>query len=220
MKLFLVLWLTPVFLPALIVVMADPYQIFHPSWLSKIYFHRENERYQIAGLLKHYLVEGSGYDSIVIGSSMSSNITSNDMQSAFGWKALNLSIRAASLSERTFVLQQALNKPDVKQVLLEVYAADAIETIEPLEDSNWFPTSLYTDAWRDKQRYLFNISITIYALKLLDLQGLLAWLPDAARTYGRVIRMRGDKVISVAGTPGWTIPVSKRFLAGSITGIT
>lgn len=52
---FLAAWLLLMLLPALVVAIIDPYQVFHRTFLPKVYFYKENERYQMAGLIKNYL---------------------------------------------------------------------------------------------------------------------------------------------------------------------
>lgn len=180
---WLLLWLLALSLPAALVFAVDPYQVFHRSWLPRTFFYKDNERYQVAGLIKQYLGAAAGYDSIAIGTSMSSNFSSQDMDTFLGWRALNFSIRASSLSERLYVLDKALATGKVKHVLFEVFADDFQDSGESVDGphSN-FPYYLYTPAWRDKQHYLFNVSVLQAAYALLGEQGYLNALPVAWRT--------------------------------------
>ena len=174
----LLIWLFLLLLPAVLVIVVDPYQVFHRSWLPQVFFYKDNERYQVAGLVKHYLGHDSDYDSAVIGSSLSANITSEEVQATLGWKALNLSIRAGSLAERALVLQQALASGNIKHVLLELNPADTGD-VEAL--GNTFPAYLYTNQWFDKYQYVFNQTLVLSSLALLEKNGWLNNFPEIVR---------------------------------------
>ena len=169
--------------PPLVVFVVDPYQVFHRSWLPRVFFYKDNERYQVAGLLKQYLAHDNSFDSVIVGSSVSANIAASDMQSTLDWRALNVSMRAASLQERYFVLQQALASPKIRRVLLEVYASDIQTDTGFVTEQSGFPVYLYSDSWFDKRRYVFNFSVFYHALVLSKLNGYLDFLPVSVSAW-------------------------------------
>ncbi len=163
---FLAAWLLLMLLPALVVAIIDPYQVFHRTFLPKVYFYKENERYQMAGLIKNYLGPVTGTDSIIIGTSLSNNFLDEDVQSRLGWSALNLSMRGSTLAERSFVLERAIETGHVRHVIFEINPIDFLDdALDPKTDQA-FPAYLYSNAYNDKGRYLFNQTVALQALAL------------------------------------------------------
>ena len=183
-RIFLLVWYALIFVPAAVVLLIDPFQVFHKSWLDTVFFYKDNERYQIAGVLKNYLDDDNSYNSVLIGTSISANITAADIAATLGWRAINLSVRAASLTERFYILKKALSHTSVKHVLMEVYAADIEDDVDFIqENSTDFPAYLYTDSLRDKQHYVFNLSVFHNCWVLLRLNDWLGWLPQIIQDF-------------------------------------
>lgn len=163
---FLLCWLLLMLAPALFVVVVDPYQAIHRSFLDNPPFYKDNERYQVPGLIRHYLRD-SDYNSVIIGSSLSSNFTTEHLQQHLGWNALNLSMRASTLAERSFVLQEAIRTGKVKHVLFEINPTDFMDDeTDPRQDPA-FPAYLYNDSLAAKWRYYFNQTIVLQAAAVL-----------------------------------------------------
>jgi hypothetical protein len=183
-KLFLSIWSLVIFVPAAVVLLIDPFQVFHKSWLSKVFFYKDNERYQIAGVLKNYLDDDSAYNGVIIGTSISANITAADIASTLGWRVVNLSVRAAPLTERFYILKKSLEHSSVKHVLMEVYANDTEDDMDFIQDNSAdFPAYLYNDSLRDKQHYVFNLSVFHNCWVLLRLNGWLVWMPQTIQDF-------------------------------------
>lgn len=163
---FLLAWLCLLLAPAALVVAVDPYQTLHRSFIADPPFYRDNERYQVPGLIDHYLRDGN-YDSVVIGSSLSSNFTTELLQEHLGWRALNLSVRASTLGERAFIFQRAAATGKIRRVLFEINPTDFIdEDITPAADPR-FPAYLYQDNPLRKWRYVFNESTVLQSMTIL-----------------------------------------------------
>lgn len=163
---FLLAWLCLLCAPALLVLIVDPYHVFHRSIFSDQPFYKDNERYQVAGIIHHDLAPANP-DSLVVGTSLSSNFTAAYIQKYFGWQAVNLSIRASTLSERTFVLEEALRSSNIKQVIFEINPADIGDGgVDVFHDPD-FPLYLYQPGYTNKTRYLFNYSVASQSIALL-----------------------------------------------------
>ncbi|HQQ63044.1 MAG TPA: hypothetical protein PLF22_05665 [Pseudomonadales bacterium] len=171
----LLVWFLLLLSPAVMNIVVDPCQVFHKSWFKHVFFYKDNERFQGAGLIRNYLAPDHRFDGVIVGSSISANITSQDIRSTLGWNGLNLSVRASGLTERYFILQHALATGRVRHVLLELYAADVDETAALLDEKASFPFYLYSDRLLDKFPYVFNLSILQASLMLLQQND---WLPS------------------------------------------
>ena len=163
---FLSVWLLLLAVPIFLVVVIDPYQVFHRTFLPRVFFYKENERYQIPGLVKHYLGEATGTDSVVIGTSLSANFLEENIKQTLGWDAVNLSMRGSTLAERSFVMERAIETGHVRHVIFEINPIDFREGVnDPRNDAD-FPAYLYSSHLQDKGRYLFNRTVVTQALAL------------------------------------------------------
>lgn len=159
--------------PALLVWFVDPFRIYHESFIKDLPLHG-NQRYQNAGLINRYLADPSaGYDSIVIGTSMSANNDAQSVESIFGWqKTLRLTVIGGIAEENAHVLRHALATGRVKHVLWEIHPffyQDSYYRRGAHDDSPdyYFPTRLYNETVLDDWNYLFNIDALKLSLALL-----------------------------------------------------
>ena len=188
-------------LPAAVVVVIDPYQVFHKSWLPEVYFYKENERYQMAGLIKHYLGAETGTDTVIIGTSLSVNFLEEDIEQRLGWKALNMAMRGSTLAERSVVMQRAIATGAVRHVLLEINPIDGIESVDDLSQNDKFPAFLYSNDYSKRQQYVFNQTVVLQALGL--------YRQSYPFTNGSLL----DTAWPVLNTQEWTGPSLHHWLA-------
>jgi len=161
-------------LPALaLVIYVDPFQIYHKSFISGMGL-QENQRYQNAGLINSYLNDpAEGYDSVMIGTSMSQNFTSALAEQTLGWKkSLRLFMPGAVAEEQIAVLQHALNTGRVQHVLLELhpflYQDSYRQKKQVAEDPTlYFPEFLYNNNFFDDAPYIFNIDVLKMSWRIL-----------------------------------------------------
>lgn len=149
------------FLPALFVVYVDPFQIFHKSYLDSMGL-INNQRFQNAGLINSYLLDpDQTYDSVMIGSSVSTNFTGNAAASGLKWnKPLRLFMDGGDPSQLAQILLRALETNRVQHVLWEMHprAYSPPRYFRPTSD--WgFPDYLYNSDSLDDLRYVFNFDI-------------------------------------------------------------
>ena len=94
------------------VFVADPWQFFHQPWFRKPLF-IENGRFQDAGIINSY-----DFDSVIVGTSMAQNFSIAEASKVFSANFVNLSLRGALFSERAIILEQALARRKLKNVIL------------------------------------------------------------------------------------------------------
>ncbi len=96
---------------ALLMLFADPLQLFHPSYLRENSF-EENMRHQAAGIIHSY-----DFDGIVMGNSYMENASAKQCETLFGGNFVNLSLGGSSNYERFIVLEHALKQKEIKTVI-------------------------------------------------------------------------------------------------------
>ena len=143
--------------PALLVLLVDPYHIYHKGFIKPVLF-STSERYQNAGLINSYL---DGHDAIIIGSSLSQNFDAEQVSRALGWKnTMRLTVNASTdemPQEHLQVLDKALSTGQIRHVLWEIHPQylwvkpEALYTV-----SENFPAYLYNRNLLDDYRYVFN----------------------------------------------------------------
>lgn len=114
-----VLWLGfSGFIPLLIVLLTiylfDPYQLFHKPYFRGTIFD-SNMRYQNAGVINNY-----DFDSIILGSSLMVNTSSYEATQKLGNSWVNLSISGGMTNERLDVLNYAITKHKIKNVIFSI----------------------------------------------------------------------------------------------------
>ena len=160
-------WLFGCFILAVLGIAAanwivDPLQFYrkaaYPPLLSG------QKRFQAPGLARNY-----DYDAVVIGTSMSINITATQVREKLGFNALNLSMQGPSAREQHLLLQIALRTGKVKRVIWEVnyeYLRGDPEWVSSYDGT--FPCYFYDrNAFNEVNNYLLNVDTTKSTLKVL-----------------------------------------------------
>lgn len=152
-------------LPALLVFLVDPCHIFHRPFPG-IFSHgfSMNPRCQTAGLINTYLSDtAQGYDSILTGTSLSTNYSESYIKEATKWeKTLKLSVFGAKPIEQKIFTLRALQSKNVRHVFWEVVPFQflrAKDTIADLQKTKNFPLYLYNKSRIDDYQYVFNSEI-------------------------------------------------------------
>ena len=90
----------------------DPYMLFHKPWVHEKYYFKDM-RSQAAGIINTH-----EFDSIILGTSMAQNFSAKEASTEFEANFVNLSIPGGYLSEREILLKYALNKKNIKNVII------------------------------------------------------------------------------------------------------
>ena len=150
------------------------------------------KRFQAPGLARNY-----DYDAVVIGTSMSINITAQQVREKLGFNALNLSMQGPSAREQHLLLRIALRTGKVKRVIWEVnyeYLRGDPEWVGNYDGT--FPYYFYDEnAFNEVNNYLLNVDTTKNTLKVLlarcgvpvyrsrNLEELFTW--EATKEFGK-----------------------------------
>lgn len=105
----------------------DPLQIFHKAPFSNGLFIKKQVT-QNAGIINSY-----DFDSIILGTSMLENTSSNEASELLNSNFVNISIAGSRLSTRALVLNHALNNKDLKNVIISL---DGFDKIGEYRDNN------------------------------------------------------------------------------------
>jgi len=92
----------------------DPLQIFHKAPFSKNLFYKDQIVHN-AGIINSY-----DFDSIILGTSMLENTSSKEASALLDSNFVNLSISGSKLADRAFTLNYALNKKEIKNVIISL----------------------------------------------------------------------------------------------------
>lgn len=154
-------------LPALFVVLVDPFQIYHKHFLLEPKF-SGNQRYQAAGFINSWLDES--YDSVIVGTSLTENTFACDAAEIMSFdKTMKLTVNASTALvplEHERVLRHALAaRPELKDVVWEMHVSftwsrekhyNWMEADEDSDEASYFPEYLYDDNLLNDYRYVFN----------------------------------------------------------------
>ncbi len=134
-------------------VIVDPLQLFHKPWVRDPYYFKEM-RLQAAGIIKY-----EKFDSIILGTSMAANFSAKEASSIWNAKFINLSPNGAWFSERSLILNFALHRKKIKNV---IYSLDRFRKYGQYPAS--FPATDYKYIYN---RYDFD-DIQIYSNKMYN----------------------------------------------------
>ena len=150
---WLIIVLTSLFLIAIVVIDIDPYFHYHKPKLDKYFYSLDNQRSQNDGIIKHF-----DYDALIIGTSMTENFKTSEMNNIFNVKSIKVPFFGATYKEINDNLYTALDhNPNIKKVIR------GLDYNKFIEDKNYirrdlgkYPTYLYDNKYYNDVNYLFN----------------------------------------------------------------
>ncbi len=98
----------------------DPLQLFHKHWNN----HNKLVSYmrqQAAGIINQY-----EFNSIILGTSIFENTSSKEASKILGGKFVNLSLEGSGFYTRSLIMQYALDKKNIKQILYSLDSSPLI----------------------------------------------------------------------------------------------
>jgi hypothetical protein len=153
-----------ILIPAIGIYAADPCHIFHKPF-NNILPHGFSPvtRCQYAGLINSYLSDSrEGYNSIIIGSSLSTNFRPEYSPPNINYKTIKLATGDEKPVEQAILFQRAITTNNLQHVYWEIfpylyrmlptYYFSNIDTLDTL------PAYLYNNGKWDDYRYIFNLS--------------------------------------------------------------
>jgi len=130
----------------------DPLHIFHKSWITKNDRLHGNMRLQAAGIINNY-----NFDSVIIGTSMMKGTSAISASHKMGGKFVNVSSDGSSIFERKYIINYALQKKNIKNVILSF---DTGLNANLKKDYHRFPINrfdfLYDDIWLNDVKAYWN----------------------------------------------------------------
>jgi len=140
---------------AAFIYVQDPLQVLRPSrGAENLYLVPE---YQVAGIVRQH-----DYDAIVLGTSVSVDLRSQDLARTLGWRAINIALAGSTIREQRAVLDLAISTGKVKHVLWPVDWF-AFKT----DEDRGFPYYLYrAPGWR-MAPYFLSLDMLLHGLVTL-----------------------------------------------------
>lgn len=137
--------------------LVDPYRIFHKPWVRDNYY-GGNIRILASGIINTEV-----FSSIILGTSMAENFSPAEASNVFESKFVNISLSGSSIAERSLVLNHALEKRKLNEVVysLDLFAFEADSTV----NSPIAPYAYLYDnnAWNDILIYVSNLKTIRFA---------------------------------------------------------
>lgn len=162
--------------------LVDPLKIFHKPYFFKDKLN-SNMRLQAAGIINNY-----EFDSIILGTSMLENTSSKESSYILGGNFTNISLSGSDFYERSFVLNYALKKKQIKKI---IYSLDYSGLIESrmgksdfiVDDFNYLYDSNYLN---DFKQYLnlnsFSVILKFYLSKEANFDKPNEWFSDKSHS--------------------------------------
>jgi len=181
----------------------DPYMVFHKPWMHEKYYFKDM-RNQAAGIINTH-----EFDSIILGTSMTQNTSAEEASSVFGGNFVNISIGGGLILERSKVLKYALNKKDIKNVIMTL---DVFGDFGKYRQDILFPEYLYDESLLNNIKFYmgFNKAGYLFCNNLIfhnkcpfvvnDIKRVNEWYSDPVnkRRFGGIgnwIEYSGDPLI-------------------------
>ena len=155
-----------------VVVIIDPFEIYHRALFYNPPYESETQMYAGAGVAKSYT-----YDSIIVGSSMTENCRPSVYDAALGGRFVKLSMNAGQSLDHAKMMEIAFRTHDVRRV---VYGMDFFSySLYYNNQKAKTPDYLYDDNLLNDVQYWFNKSVLFSSIpKALDNIG----KPDEEKT--------------------------------------
>lgn len=153
------------FIYGAIIVYIDPFFHYHAPIDGIAYsLERDNERYQNAGILKHF-----SYDSIIIGTSLTENFKTSEWETLTGEKTVKTSLAGGTYKEMNDHLKIAFKSDNkIASVIrcLDIQCLDYDK--DAMMEDYIFPTYMTNDNLLDDVSYVLNKDAMKWAVKAID----------------------------------------------------
>ena len=142
---------------AALVVIVDPFEIYHRALFYNPPYESETQMYSGAGVAKSYT-----YDSIIVGSSMTENCRPSVYDDALGGRFVKLSMNAGQSLDHAKMMEIAFRTHDVRRVVygMDFFSFSLYYTNQKAKTPNY----LYDDNILNDVQYLFNKSVLLSSI--------------------------------------------------------
>ena len=137
---------------AVLNIVIDPLFQYHKPWfgLEPVI---ENERYQNAGVIKHF-----DFDNAVLGTSLSENFRISEVNDTFGGNSVKLTMSGSSIYNMTYQME-LMKKREVKPKVIMCDMSPVLFEAPYDKMKNPLPTFLYNNNPLDDAEYVWNFSV-------------------------------------------------------------
>jgi len=150
----LLLLLTGLFSVILLVVVVDPFEIYHPALFYDPPYESEKQMYSMAGIARSY-----EYDSIIVGSSVTENCTPSVYDAALGGRFVKLCMNGGLSLDHSKIMDIAFRTHDIDRV---VYGIDLFAYSQYYNNQKArTPDYLYDENLLNDVQYWLNKSILL-----------------------------------------------------------
>lgn len=146
---------------AALVIVVDPFQHYRKASFYTPIAERALQRYMNVGFARNY-----EYDTLSLGSSITENTRTSDIERAFGGKALHLAYRAAALINYSMTMSNAFPTHDIKRVIITM--DDVNLTDNPESGIEILPLYLFDDNILNDVSYWFNMDVLARIIELYE----------------------------------------------------
>jgi hypothetical protein len=159
---FLIAFITSLPIVPVIIWFVDPFTYFRvPTWHKPVYFIGW-QRFQNIGIALNY-----DYDSVVIGTSVAENFSTNQIDTILGWKTVNLAISGSSAYEQRRLLELAIKTGKVKNVLWVVQYDAFAHPVNFVRSDAIYPEGFYNgNHTAFLQHYLLNTKMLEHSVNI------------------------------------------------------
>lgn len=137
-----------------LVVIVDPFEIYHPALFYDPPYESEKQMYSMAGIARSY-----EYDSAIVGSSVTENCTPSVYDAALGGRFVKLCMNGGLSLDHAKIMDIAFRTHDVRRVVygLDLFAYSQYYNNQKAET----PDYLYDDSLFNDVSYWLNLSVLI-----------------------------------------------------------
>lgn len=135
-----------------LVVVIDPFEIYHPALFYQPDYASSTQSYSNAGIAKSY-----AYDGVIFGTSMVENCLPSDYEAALGGRFVKLPMNGGTARDHAKMLEIALRTHPLKNVVygLDLFAFSLYSTNQKAQS----PDYLYDDSLLNDVYYWFNSGV-------------------------------------------------------------
>lgn len=161
---FLGLALTMLIGAGAVIAVIDPYFHYHRP-LTALQYPINNQRYQNNGIVKHFK-----YDAIITGTSMTENFKVSEFDRLFGAHSIKVPFSGGSYKEINENLKVAIaHNTGIKYIVRCLDYSHLLDAANSMRyENDKYPWHLYDEYFYNDAEYVFNKSILMDALSVID----------------------------------------------------
>lgn len=138
-----------------IVVLFDPFYVYHKP-LPGLKAVLNDKEYQCTGTLKHF-----DYDAVIAGSSVCENFNNGWFDEGFGCKSVKAIRSYGATADLMYLMDMAFDHREIRYVFYNIDPSSLYSPVETTYESTGCPVYLYDDNPFNDWKYLFNKDILL-----------------------------------------------------------